>query len=43
MDLYNFHTNPESLNHYNVINDTIPEYFWDKCTDEPSELKKCEK
>ena len=43
MDLYNFHTNPESLNHYNVINDTIPEYFWEKYKNNKEELKKREK
>ena len=43
MNLYDLRAKPESLDGYKVVSETNPHIFWEKCKDEPSELKKCEK
>ena len=43
MNLYKLHAKPESLDHFEKVQNTNPDFFWQKCKDEPSELKKYEK
>ena len=43
MNLYKFHIKPESLDGYDTAPENNPHIFWEKCKDEPSELKKYEK
>ena len=43
MNLYNFHTKPESLDNYAQVYDGNPDFFWQKYKDNPEELKKREK
>ena len=43
MNLYQLHTNPESLDGYVKSQDVNPDFFWQKYGDNPEELKKREK
>lgn len=43
MNLYELHTNPESLDDYVKSQDVNPDFFWQKYKDNPEELKKREK
>ena len=43
MNLYNFHSKPESLDHYAAMNETNPHIFWKKYRNNKEELKKREK
>ena len=43
MNLYNFHSKPESLDNYAQVYDGNPDFFWQKYKDNPEELKKREK
>ncbi len=43
MNLYKFHSEPESMNHYEFHYDNVVELFWDKYEDDHVELKKREK
>jgi hypothetical protein len=42
MNLYDLHSKPESLKHYDCHQETVPDLFWDKYTHQPAELKKRE-
>ena len=43
MNLYNFHSKPESLDYYGAMNETNPHIFWKKYRNNKEELKKREK
>ena len=43
MNLYNLHSKPESLDHFEKVSENNPEVFWDKYKNKPEELKKREK
>ena len=43
MNLYNLHSEPMSLNFYELISETNPDIFWEKYKNKPEELKKREK
>ena len=43
MNLYNLHSKPESLNFYEKVFETNPEFFWSKYKKNKKELKKKEK
>ena len=43
MNLYNFHTVPESLLQYKTVSETNLHIFWDKYRNNKEELKKREK
>ena len=43
MNLYNLHSNPESLDFYEKVTETNPDVFWEKYKNKPEELKKREK
>ena len=43
MNLYNFHSKPESLLQYTTMSETNPHIFWEKYKNSPEELKKREK
>ena len=43
MNLYNLHSKPESLNFYEKVTETNPDFFWEKYINNPEELKKREK
>ena len=43
MNLYNFHSKPESLYQYEKITETNPDIFWEKYEKDPEELRKREK
>ena len=43
MNLYNLHSNPESLDLYGKVTETNPDFFWEKYKNKPEELKKREK
>ena len=42
MNVYNFHSKPESLYQYEKITETNPDIFWEKYENTPGELKKRE-
>jgi hypothetical protein len=42
MNLYNLHNNPESLDHYDVSSELVPDLFWQKYWYSLNELKKRE-
>jgi hypothetical protein len=42
MNLYQFHTIPESLHKHAVAQETVPELVWKKYKNDPEELKKYE-
>ena len=43
MNIYNLHSKPESLDHFEKVTETNPAIFWDKYKNKPEELKKREK
>ena len=43
MNIYNLHSEPESLDHFETVSDNNPEVFWKKYKNKPEELKKREK
>ena len=43
MNLYNLHSNPESLDFYEKVTETNPDFFWEKYKKNKEELKKREK
>ena len=43
MNLYNLHSKPESLDFYDTISETNPDFFWKKYRNNREELKKREK
>ena len=43
MNLYDLHSDPESLDHFEKISDNNPDFFWEKYKNKPEELKKREK
>ena len=43
MNLYNLHSKPESLDHFEKVTDNNPDVFWEKYKNKPEELKKREK
>ena len=43
MNLYNLHSEPESLDHFEKVTETNPDFFWEKYKNKPEELKKREK
>ena len=43
LNLYNLHSNPEILDHYDNIDMILPLVFWDKYKNNIPELKKREK
>ena len=43
MNLYNLHSDPESLNFYEKVSNNNPDFFWEKYKDNKEELKKREK
>ena len=43
MNLYKLHSNPESLDHFEKVTETNPDFFWEKYKNKPEELKKREK
>lgn len=42
MKLYDYHSDPMSLDNYSIANESVPELFWDKYKNNPVELKKKE-
>jgi hypothetical protein len=42
MNLYNLHSDPKSLKHHDIHQETAPDLFWDKYRNNPAELKKRE-
>ena len=43
MNLYNLHSDPESLDHFEKVTDNNPTIFWEKYENKQEELKKREK
>jgi hypothetical protein len=43
MNLYKYHSKPETLDHYDKADEWVPTLAWDKYKDQPAELKKREK
>ena len=43
MNIYNLHSKPESLDHFEKVTETNPAIFWDKYKDNKEELKKRQK
>ena len=43
MNLYNLHSKPESLDHFEKSAEINPDFFWKKYRDDKEELKKREK
>ena len=43
MNLYNLHSDPESLDHFEKVTANNPAIFWEKYENKPEELKKREK
>src|SRR5215216_5866844 len=43
MNLYKYHSKPETLDHYDVAFDKVPKLIWGKYRDQPAELRKREK
>ena len=42
MNLYNLHSEPESLDHFEKVAETNPDFFWEKYENKQEELKKRE-
>jgi hypothetical protein len=42
MNLYDLHSEPKSLDHYDAVHDKLPSVFWAKYKSNPAELKKRE-
>ena len=42
MNLYSFHTNPESLKHHDAAHEKLPDLAWNKYAGSDTELKKRE-
>ena len=40
MNLYNLHSKPESLDHFEKVTETNPDFFWEKYKNKPEELKE---
>ena len=40
MNLYNLHSNPASLDHFEKVTETNPDFFWEKYKNKPEELKE---
>ena len=43
MNLYKFHSKPETLDHYDEAHEKVPKLVWEKYKNHPAELKKREK
>ena len=43
MNLYDLHSKPESLDHFEKATETNPDFFWEKYKKNKEELKKREK
>ena len=43
MNLYNLHSKPAALVHFEKVTETNPDFFWEKYKNNPEELKKREK
>ena len=43
LNIYDYHTNPESFTNREKVLDSVPDFFWEKYKNNPDELKKREK
>ena len=43
MNLYNLHSDPQSLLYFEEVPEIVPDLFWDKYKNNPEELKKRER
>ena len=43
MNLYDLHSEPAALDHFEKVTETNPDFFWEKYKNKPEELKKREK